>query len=518
MVQTRNRIHTGTLSLLSILLLSACGGGGGGIADGGDSWSLNPAGAVSYSAAATHFQGPISGLGSIVVNGVRFETTGASIYDPDSFDDSTPFGSDLAMGMTVALMGDADESQHLGRASRVRVVGGVRGTLTPSVDMSVLNHTLAFPTQTVSFTDATLFSGTVGSTSINSATQLSALTSPVLLNVYGLMQSDNSFLATRVVLIDPSTHDLDLAVRGKVTAIIGNSYTVATGAATSVTVDCTSCTIQPTGNTPAVNDAVRVLATDGNSFNPGTSTLTGSRMQLVDAIRLARFGGVASGFAKIKGAATQVASDWYVADVLVTGFSNFVAGQFYEVKGTWSGNTLVATVVEQEGHDEIVDGSGNNHNYGNELYGAVSQLSGSSMTVQGITVDVSSAYFKRGSLASLANGQFVEIKGTLNANGVLMAIQVEVKSSSNGSDDGQGRYFEIKGVVGQWMGAGQVFSITDRSGAVLTARPRTSTVYKSNLLPSNGSRVEIKGFMNTVGEFEVIKLEVKSGHNGHSDD
>ena len=88
---------------LSALLLTACGGSGSDSdLSSSNDWSLNPAGVSSYTAAATNFQGPISGLGSIVVNGVRFETTNASVYDPDSFDDSTLFGSSLGMGMTVA--------------------------------------------------------------------------------------------------------------------------------------------------------------------------------------------------------------------------------------------------------------------------------------------------------------------------------------------------------------------------------------------------------------------------------
>jgi hypothetical protein len=107
---------------LSALLLTACGGSGSDLS-GSDDWSLNPAGVSSYTAAATNFQGPISGLGSIVVNGVRFETSSASVYDPDSFDDSTLFGSSLGMGMTVALMGDADETQNLGACEKQKLDG-----------------------------------------------------------------------------------------------------------------------------------------------------------------------------------------------------------------------------------------------------------------------------------------------------------------------------------------------------------------------------------------------------------
>ena len=97
-------------------LLQACGGGGGGDSNSDD---------VSYTP-----NGTISGLGSIVVNGVRFETTSASVLDSDDVYGTTSNNSPLALGMTVALQGDADESQSLGRAQKIRLVGGVRGTMT----------------------------------------------------------------------------------------------------------------------------------------------------------------------------------------------------------------------------------------------------------------------------------------------------------------------------------------------------------------------------------------------------
>jgi hypothetical protein len=503
---------------LSALLLTACGGSGSDSdLSGSNDWSLNPAGVSSYTAAATNFQGPISGLGSIVVNGVRFETSSASVYDPDSFDDSTLFGSSLGMGMTVALMGDADETQNLGRASKIRVVGGVRGTLTPTTHLDSTAKTLTFPTQVVTYSDTTVFSGTAGGNTISSLAQLQALGGrTVLLNVYGLPQADNSFLATRVVLIDPATHTMDVALRGKITAVAGSSYTVSVGA-TAITVDCAACTVQPLGSTAVVGDMVRVLATDSTAWSGGT--LTATQLQLVSAYNLARFGGAASGFAKLKGVASNIGADWFVGGVQVTGVSGLVAGSFYEVRGTWSGNVLQASRWEAEGHDTHLDANGSSHSYGQELYGAISKRAGSSLVVQGVTVDASNAYVQNGSLASLLDNVFVEVKGTLNTSGVLVASKIEIKNASTStSSAGMGRTFEVHGTVSQWLGSGSLFTLTDRRNSSVSAQTSSNTRFKNNLVPANGSLVELKGYMDTAGVFQVLSLEVDHDNGYHEED
>jgi hypothetical protein len=458
-------------------------------------------------------------LGSIVVNGVRFETSSASVYDPDSFDDSTLFGSSLGMGMTVALMGDADETQNLGRASKIRVVGGVRGTLTPNADISTVNKTLTFPTQVVTYSDTTVFSGTDGNNTISSLAQLQALGgTTVLLNVYGLPQADNSFLATRVVLIAPATHTMDVAVRGKITAVAGSSYTVSVGA-TAITVDCAACTVRPLGSTAVVGDMVRVLATDSTAWNVGTFTLTATQLQLVSAYNLARFGGAASGFAKLKGVASNIGADWFVGGVQVTGVSGLVAGSFYEVRGTWSGNVLQASRWEAENHDTHLDVNGNSHIYHQELYGAISQRSGNSLVVQGVTVDASNAYVQNGSLASLLDNVFVEVKGTLNTSGVLVASKIEIKNASTStSSAGMGRTFEVHGTVSQWLGSGSLFTLTDRRNSSVSAQTSSNTRFKNNLVPANGSLVELKGYMDTAGVFQVLSLEVDHDNGYHEED
>jgi hypothetical protein len=500
--------------------LSACGGGGG----GGDSdhtdssWSTNPAGAATFSGTAATYQGSISGLGSIVVNGVRFETTDSLVYDSDdfstSYDNSTStFSSPLALGMTVALFGDVDDAQSLGRAARIRVVGGVRGTMS-AIDTTAL--TLTLPTQVIQLSTATTYGGTSDGTSTGTAittlAQLAALSGNPLLTIYGLNQADGGFLATRVVVTNAAVHAMDVAVRGTITAIAGNDYTVKTDATHSVTVTCNSCTIQPTGATPALGDAVRALAADISQWN--NSTLNATRLQLVNASYLSTFQGAPSSatYAKIKGVATWDGAHWRVGGIEVTGAS-LTAGTFYEIKGTWAGSVLAASRVEIEGQRSFTDSSGSNRTYSNEFYGAVSNLNGSSFTIQGVNVNAASAYFPYGSVVSLANGSFVEVKGSY-VNGTLNATKVEIKSASS-SNASSGRVFEMYGQVGGWSGVNSAFNLT-RLGVTYVAQTSANTRFKYGA-PSNGSYVEVKGYMDANNVFQVIKLELKNGYHDYDD-
>lgn len=505
-------------TLTGLGFLTACSGGGGSSDHSDTSWSTNPAGAATFNGSAATYQGSISGLGSIVVNGVRFETTDSVVYDSDDFstnyDNSTStFSSPLALGMTVALFGDVDDTQSLGRAARIRVVGGVRGTMS-AIDTNTL--TLTLPTQTIQLSSATTYGGTSDGTptglAVTTLAQLAALTSNPLLTVYGLTQADGGFLATRVVVTNAATHTMDVAVRGTITAISGSNYTVKTDATHSITVTCNSCTIQPTGATPAVGDFVRALAADSSQWS--SSTLNAARLQLVNASYLTTFQGAPSSatYAKIKGVATWDGTRWWVGGIEVTGAS-LTAGTFYEIKGTWSGSVLATSRVEIEGQRSFSDSNGSSRTYSNEFYGAVSSLNGNSFSVQGVTVNASSAYFPYGSAASLSNGTFVEVKGNY-VNGTLNATKVEIKSAST-SNASSGRVFEMYGQVSGWAGLNSTFSLS-RLGITYTAQTSANTRFKYGT-PNNGSYVEVKGYMDSNNIFQVIKLELKNGYQDYDD-
>jgi hypothetical protein len=508
------------LLLAATGFLSACsGGGGGGDSNHSDaSWSTNPAGAATFNGASAAYQGSISGLGSIVVNGVRFETTDSVVYDSDDFStnydsNTSTFSSPLALGMTVALFGDVDDAQNLGRAARIRVVGGVRGTMS-----AITSSAITLPTQVIAINSATTYGGTsdgsLSGTAVTTYSDLAALASSnPLLTIYGLTQADGSFLATRVVVTNASTHAMDVAVRGTIDQDLGSgNYLIKTGPTSTITVNCSTCTIQPTSNAPSVGDAIRALAADNNSLSG--STLTASVLQKVNATYLTSFTGapISATYAKIKGIATQANGNWYVGGVQVSN-ATLTANTLYEIKGTWSGSVLNASRVEVEGQRSFINGVGQTSTYSNEFYGAVSNLNGNTFTVQGVNVNASSAYFPNGSFANLSNGTFVEVKGNY-VSGTLNATKVEIKYASN-SNASSGRVFEMYGQVSGWSGVNSTFSLT-RFGVTYTAQTSANTRFKYGT-PSNGSYVEVKGYMDANNVFQVIKLELKNGYHDYDD-
>ena len=88
--------------------LTACGGSGG----GGDSTAGIDAGGSPVFAFA---RGTITGFGSVIVNGVHYDTSGATI----SIDGTAGSESDLAVGQVVTIRGTIDDNGTTGDAAEI---------------------------------------------------------------------------------------------------------------------------------------------------------------------------------------------------------------------------------------------------------------------------------------------------------------------------------------------------------------------------------------------------------------
>lgn len=501
------RFVSSTLMLALSAFLQACGGGSGGDADLNASAGTidNPGGVAVYSGSASAYLGTISGLGSIVVNGVRFETTSAHVLDSDDLYGATEYLKPMGIGMTVALQGSADETQWLGRASQIRMIGGVRGTVSANAarQMTVGGQTIVLNDQTI-VVDA---SGAAASVQAND-----------FVDVFGLMQADNTFLATRVQKASVADFGLDAAWRGQSSSAVGSTsglgtdwaLSLNTGASTPYTVTCpaASCSVEPAGADLSGVHAVRVLAVNDSQRNG--SSIVASRIQVLDATRVLSWASGTAGVTKIKGVASTDGTQWMIGGVPVVSTSTpWQAGSFYEVKGTLNNGQMSVTRWEMEGQESYRQTSpGSSSYYRHELYGAISNLQGTRMTVQGVEVELSQAYFEQGSQASLSNGAYVEVKGVLNA-GVLIASKVEVKSHAT---SGAGTRFEVYGTVSHWTSSGFTLSSGNTIyNAILTSQ---TFVDSEHGLPGNDRFVEVKGYMQGT-DFVVLKLEVKSFGDSH---
>ena len=183
------------LAMLGAAGLSACGGGGdvAGVGQGGT-------GAFSV--------GPITGLGSIIVNGIRYDDSGASISDDDS-----PFGrEDLRLGMVVAVQGSP---AVLGQSTATRIVLG--GELVgPIASKAVDGLSFVVLGQTVNIGVSTVFANRSG---------LGALNTNDVVEVHGIANPANDSLDATYVEYKSSASEY--RIQGIVDSIgAGDRFTI----------------------------------------------------------------------------------------------------------------------------------------------------------------------------------------------------------------------------------------------------------------------------------------------------
>jgi len=429
-------------------LLSACGGGGGS--------TVTPTAAALSS-------GTISGLGSIVVNGVRYETVGSQVLDAD--DGSSAITTPLRIGMTVSVEQNGTDGVTLRPiAGKILVQSGIKGVA------NYTGSTLTVAGMPVTTDTATILLDTTGA-----VTSLASLNTQSV-EVYGLPQADGSFLAT---LVEAETGLVNVQVVGTVQSMDTTAKTLVLGTtAAPITVSYASIT-------------------------PPSDLATGSVI--------------------VVKAATSATANTYAATSMQ--IRSGTASTYTSYASNYSGTTGV-------------------HNERNELYGAVSDkaltysgatVTGCTLKIQGIQVQASSPSL----CASIANGTYVEAKGTLN-NGVLTATKIEFEGgqSDGYSDDWNdndsdglhhrslstlstptelqaSRSFEMYGSLS--CSAVNVGCTLTRGAITYTAD--MSTARWDEHQPITSGYVEAKGYL-TGNTFKVSKIESKDRRygTGHGDD
>ena len=423
-----------------LAILSACGGGGGGSA----LTTVNPPVA-----------GTISGLGSVIVNGVRYETIGASVIDAD---DSHTISTPLGLGMTVSI--DPLTSSAT-TAGTIYIQTGIKGG-TSAVDTTAKTLNVAgLPVTTDSATFIVTSAGQAGS--------FADLADNLNVEVYGLPQTDGTFKATRIEI------------------------------------EATAQVVQLVGTVSNLNTTNKTF-TLGSGSNTVTIAYSGITVPT----------GIANGSVVSVHTATTATASQYTATSMYLRSTN--VSTFTQYAANYGGTSGV-------------------RNEANELYGMVSNLTGTppytngcSMQVQGVPTTLRSATL----CASLQNGDYVEVKGLLT-DGTLAAYRLEFKTAGgdrslngysddeNDSDRDEFKYrrqyntttsgsyyssdsrssYEIYGT----LSACSVNSCTLTSnGSVLTAD--VSTAYWEHGQVTSGF-VEAKGYMTTANTFKVTKIEAK---------
>ena len=384
--------RAGLLTLLgSAMALAGCGGGGDG---GGGLAGVGAGGTGSFSV------GPITGFGSIIVNGVRFDDTGASVRDDDG---GLRNRSELKLGMLVTVIGSTvTRSTVTGdRATATSIVfgGELQGPISAKSAPNVSPQTLTVLGQTVQITGSTIFD-----VSLNGG--FAALLVNDIVEVHGLVnQVTNTIQATFIEKKNNATvfklqglasnHD-DAAKKFNIGVIRINYSTT------------TDVRVIPTNGT-----LVRVRLTA--AALPGPAEWTATRIRPPENANEDR------DEAEIEGSVTAFtsAAQFSVNGIAVTTSTStafpdgtaLALGMRVEVKGRLSAGVLIAERVKIEDSNDV-----NGHEF--ELHGTVSGLVGTTFVLRGVTVDFSgSPEFRDGTSANLVNGANVEVKGVVSTDG-----------------------------------------------------------------------------------------------------
>ncbi|WP_342131772.1 DUF5666 domain-containing protein [Hydrogenophaga sp. OTU3427] len=451
----------------SALLLSACGGGGaviGGVGTGGT-------GAFS--------SGAISGFGSIIVNGVRYDDSAASVCD-DSAADDNPCGKTngaLKLGMVVEVEGsdvatDASGQQTSNARSivfRSEIKGPVAAIDTTAGSFTVLGQAVK------------VSAGTVFDTSLSAG--LASLATGDLVEVYGFVDANGVYAATRIEREDSASV---YKIRGKLSALNTTAKTFQIGAAL---IDYSAINF----NFTLVNgQTIRVeLSPTPNTLGQWVATRLSSATALGSAASAAATVEVEGLITAFTSATSFQVNGVPVDASAVSGLpAGLGVGVQVEVKGKLSSGVLLASKVQLEDGDDREF----------EVKGSIAALNTSAQTfeIRGVAIDYSSATFKDGTVANLSVDVRVEIKGRLNATGtVVLATEVEFK----GLGDSGSSSYEVKGAISNLNTTAKTFVVRGVTVGYATATFEDGV--EANL--ADGAVVEVKG---TVGNGVLVATAV----------
>jgi hypothetical protein len=382
--------HRSTLSLILIASLSACGGGGGSTASSGGT------------ATTTTTAGQITGFGSVIVNGVRYSETSATV---DSDDDASYARANLQLGMVVEIDGDVNSDGVTGKARSIRARSETEGSIT-AIDTTA--KTLTVMGQIVAVNAQTVFPGGTVQPS-----QLSDLSVNERVEVHGLRTDATHITATH---IERKAIGLANKIRGTVSALDATAKTFILNG--TLTVNYTGVSL-PAGMQNG--SFVKVLAATA----PVANVLQATRITISG--RESNESHAAGQHSEIKGAVTDFSS---ISNFKINGVKvdasgarlpsghTIAAGDFVEVKGSYnSAGALVATKLTWEGEVQA--------NEAYELKGPITDfVSSSNFKVKGVLVDAHTVTLTAG---TWGNGLYVEVKGAMSGQ-TLIASRLKTEN------------------------------------------------------------------------------------------
>ncbi len=379
---TRRQVLLGAASIGATSLLAACGGGGDGADEGA-------AGAASFTS------GPISGFGSVIVGGVRFDDTLALIVDEDG---NRATRGDLRLGCVIDIdAGRIDRAEARAVALRIMLGGALVGPV-GAVDTTAT--TLMLLGQTVLVTTSTVFD-----TAITGG--LAGITVGSVYEVHGLFDpANNRFVATRIA---PKIGATEYRLRGVVSSLDKTARTFKIG---DQLVNYAGVPNADVPSTLADGQFVRVLLQTTQVNGAWVAIRLRHSVRTFEPRPDVHVEGVITAWTsaqafEINGLKIDAANAAFP-----DGTAGVVLGARVEVDGAIVNGVLVATKVEME----------DRRDRGRRLLefrGEMGNLDTTAKTfaLRGLTIWYGGTVeYRNGTEATLANGKIVEVKGVISTD------------------------------------------------------------------------------------------------------
>jgi hypothetical protein len=379
---------------LTLFLLSACGGGGGSETTTPPPVTTPPPTGGITRTGISFAAGPITGFGSVIVNGIRYDTSGA-MFTKDGLSTTQ---DDLAVGHNVVVTGTIDDDNTNAVATTVDFDDNVEG---PVSSVDAVAGIIVVLGQTVILGPDTSIDDSCPAT-------LDDLLGVAAVEVSGTVNADGAIVATR---IECKSVLGEMEVTGTVSNLDAAAMTFQINA---LVVDYSAAAMDNFPSTISNGDPVEAKGT-----NLGTGgELIATRVEFKAAL----FDGVEGDHVEIEGFITSFSSETQfevngvpVTTSTSTTFEGGAAADLglnlkVEVEGEFdAAGTLVATKVEIK-QAKVV-----------RVTGLVDSVTGDSLVILGITIttdsiltrfeDKTAADVDPLSVGDLNTGDYVEVRG-----------------------------------------------------------------------------------------------------------
>ncbi|MFO1340101.1 MAG: DUF5666 domain-containing protein [Burkholderiaceae bacterium] len=462
--------HFGLSALSAALLfgLAACGGGDPSPAAEQTLANTAPDGRQS----ALQVSGTVTGLGRLAVDGVRYDTAGATVRtEADPSAPAVTTASALQLGQRVTLQ--ASNGQATEVVIQPSLFGPVGAVHLDARSFTVYGQAVVVRTEGEG---RTVFAGASG---------LAALAVGDAVEVHGNLQADKSLLATRVERKAKTELGKGVKVGGRIAALNLDTRRFKFN---DMTVDFSAATVLPLGATPQAGQLALVYS----RTLPGAAGLKADTLKLVTPADGGGFvlGGGVTAFASV---ANFTVSGIQVdaSQARVSGSGAVGLGAVVSLEGTVVDGVLKAatmTIVKPAPVTEVPM----------TVEGTIGDwVSGAKFKVQGQWVDASAASFSGGVAADLGNGARVVVAGVVKGE-LLKARTVTFKAPPVAQTVKlMGEVRDYDAAAGRFEFLGVTLKLADGVGFVDGTRDTLA----------NGKRVQVTGVADKAGIVWVSRVD-----------